>query len=97
MPIRRAVVVLGVAGALASPASSAFAQSGKLAWEIPDLAGAILASGLMTTAGGLVFFGDASGGAFMAADAATGQLLWHFNTGQSWRAGPMTYAIDGSQ
>ena len=72
-------------------------QTGKIAWEIPDLGGGILASGLMTTAGGLVFFGDAAGGAFVAADAKTGALLWHFNTGLGWKAGPMTYTIDGKQ
>ena len=72
-------------------------QTGKIAWEIPDLGGGILASGLMSTAGGLVFYGDSPGGAFVAADAKTGKLLWHFNTGQSWKAGPMTYAIAGTQ
>ncbi len=72
-------------------------QTGKIAWEIPNIGGGILASGLMTTAGGLVFYGDDNGGAFVAADAKTGKLLWHFNTGQSWKAGPMSYAIDGKQ
>jgi PQQ-dependent dehydrogenase (methanol/ethanol family) len=72
-------------------------QTGKIVWEIPDLGGGILASGLMSTAGGLVFYGDSPGGAFVAADATTGRLLWHFNTGQSWKAGPMTYAIDRKQ
>jgi alcohol dehydrogenase (cytochrome c) len=72
-------------------------QTGKVAWEIPGLTGGVIASGLMTTAGGLIFFGDAAGGAFVAADATTGRLLWHFNTGQGWKTGPMTYAIDGKQ
>ena len=72
-------------------------QTGKVAWEIPNVGGGILASGLMTTAGGLVFYGDSNGGAFMAADAKTGKLLWNFNTGQAWKAGPMSYAIDGKQ
>ena len=72
-------------------------QTGKTAWEIPDVGGGILASGLMSTAGGLVFYGDSNGGAFVAADAKTGKLLWHFNTGQSWKAGPMSYAIGGKQ
>jgi alcohol dehydrogenase (cytochrome c) len=72
-------------------------QTGRIAWEIPDLGGGILTSGLMSTAGGLVFYGDSPGGAFVAADAKTGRLLWHFNTGQSWKAGPMTYAIAGAQ
>jgi alcohol dehydrogenase (cytochrome c) len=71
-------------------------QTGKTAWEIPDIGGGILASGLMTTAGGLIFYGDGSG-AFIAADAANGKLLWHFNTGQSWKGGPMTYTVDGNQ
>jgi alcohol dehydrogenase (cytochrome c) len=72
-------------------------QTGKIVWEIPDIGGGILASGLMTTAGGLVFYGDSTGGAFVAADARTGKLLWHFNTGQAWKAGPMSYAIEGKQ
>jgi PQQ-dependent dehydrogenase (methanol/ethanol family) len=72
-------------------------QTGRIAWEIPDLGGGILESGLMSTAGGLVFYGDSPGGAFVAADAKTGRLLWHFNTGQRWKAGPMTYAVAGAQ
>ena len=43
-------------------------QTGKTAWEIPDIGGGILGSGLMATAGGLIFYGDGSG-AFIAADA----------------------------
>jgi glucose dehydrogenase len=31
------------------------------------------------------------------ADARTGKRLWQFDTNQSWRAGPMTYAVDGVQ
>jgi PQQ-dependent dehydrogenase (methanol/ethanol family) len=72
-------------------------QSGKVVWEIPDIGGGVLGSGLISTAGGLVFYGDGTGGALVAADAKTGKLLWHFNTGQSWKSSPMTYAIDGTQ
>lgn len=71
-------------------------QTGRIAWEVPDIGGGILGSGLMATAGGLIFYGD-GGGAFVAADAANGKPLWHFNTGQSWKAGPMTYLVDGRQ
>jgi len=71
-------------------------QTGKTAWEIPDVGGGILGSGLMATAGDLIFYGDGSG-AFVAASARNGKLLWHFNTGQNWKAGPMTYALDGNQ
>jgi alcohol dehydrogenase (cytochrome c) len=70
-------------------------QTGKIVWEIP-VEGGILQSGVMSTAGGLVFYGDGSG-AFVAADAKAGKILWHFQTGQSWKAGPMSYAIDGKQ
>jgi len=72
-------------------------RTGKMVWEVAGLGGGILASGVMSTAGGLVFFGDSPGGAFVAADARSGQLLWHFNTGQPWKSGPMTYAINGRQ
>ena len=71
-------------------------RTGKAAWEIPNIGGGILGSGLLVTAGGLVFYGDGRG-AFVAADSSTGKLLWHFNTGQNWRAGPMTYLADGVQ
>jgi alcohol dehydrogenase (cytochrome c) len=72
-------------------------RTGKAMWEIAGLGGGILASGVMSTAGGLVFFGDSPGGALVAADARSGKLLWHFNTGQWWKSGPMTYAINGRQ
>jgi alcohol dehydrogenase (cytochrome c) len=70
-------------------------QTGRTAWEI-QAGGGILGSGLMVTAGGLVFYGDGHG-AFVAADSATGKPLWHFNTGERWKAGPMTYTVDGNQ
>ena len=71
-------------------------QTGKTAWEIPEIGGGILGSGLMATAGGLLFYGDGNG-AFIAADATNGKLLWHFNTGQGFKGGPMTYLVDGTQ
>jgi glucose dehydrogenase len=71
-------------------------RTGKAAWEIPNIGGGILGSGLMATGGGLLFYGDGRG-AFVAADSSTGKLLWHFNTGQAWKGGPMTYTVDGKQ
>jgi alcohol dehydrogenase (cytochrome c) len=71
-------------------------QTGKTAWEIPAVGGGILGSGLMATAGGLLFYGD-DAGAFVAADAKNGTLLWHFNANQRSKAGPMTYTVDGQQ
>ena len=53
-------------------------------------------AGTMTTASGLVFFGDNSE-SFEAVDARSGQPLWHFNTGQPLHASPMSYAVNGKQ
>ena len=50
----------------------------------------------MTTAGGLVFFGD-DAGSLEAVEARTGRALWHFNTGQTISASPMSYAVDKKQ
>jgi alcohol dehydrogenase (cytochrome c) len=70
-------------------------QTGKTAWEIP-VGGGILGSGLMATAAGLVFYGQDDQG-FVAVDATNGKRLWQFTTNQNWKAGPMTYAVDGTQ
>ena len=53
-------------------------------------------SGVLSTAGGLVFTGDAEGN-FIALDAATGKALWHFQCGASVYSSPMTYAANGKQ
>jgi alcohol dehydrogenase (cytochrome c) len=51
---------------------------------------------VLSTAGGLVFTGDAEGN-FIALDAATGKPLWHFQAGASVYSSPMAYAIDGKE
>jgi alcohol dehydrogenase (cytochrome c) len=33
----------------------------------------------------------------MAFNAGTGELLWHFNTGQTVTASPITYTFNGKQ
>jgi alcohol dehydrogenase (cytochrome c) len=71
-------------------------ETGKLAWQYPQIGSASSWGGTMTTAGGLVFFGN-DAEAFEAVDAVTGKSLWHFNTGQSMHASPMSYAVDGKQ
>jgi PQQ-dependent dehydrogenase (methanol/ethanol family) len=72
-------------------------DSGKVAWEIP-LRGPPEGnySGVLSTAGGLVFFGESTG-ALAAVDAATGKYLWHFDANQPWKGSPMTYTIGGQQ
>ena len=72
-------------------------QSGKLIWETPKIGGGPTASGLLSTAGGLVFYGDNTGGALIAVDAKTGQRLWRFETNETWKSSPMTFAVDGTQ
>jgi alcohol dehydrogenase (cytochrome c) len=66
----------------------------QIKWELKHLSPSW--SGVLSTAGGLVFTGDAEGN-FMALDAATGKILWHFQCGASVYASPMTYSIDGKQ
>lgn len=72
-------------------------ETGEVAWELP-LIGPPEAnySGVLSTAGGLVFFGESSGG-FAAVDAKTGEYLWHFEANQPWKASPMTYEVAGRQ
>ena len=72
-------------------------ETGKAMWEI-DMPGPVQSnySGVLSTAGGLVFFGESSG-AFAAVDAATGKYLWHFETNHAIKASPMTYEVDGRQ
>jgi len=72
-------------------------ETGKVVWQIV-LPGPVQSnySGVLTTAGGLLFFGESSGG-FAAADARTGKVVWHFETNRAIKASPMTYAIDGRQ
>ena len=72
-------------------------QTGKIVWEVPNIAGSVSGSGVLSTAGGLVFYGNNTGGAFVAVDAKTGARLWQFETGQVWKASPMTFAIDAKQ
>lgn len=65
-------------------------------WAYPQVGSGQSSGGTMTTAGGLVFFGDDSQ-SFEAVDAKTGAALWHFNTGQDIHASPMSYAVNGNQ
>ena len=71
-------------------------RTGEFKWEQERAAAHNLGGGLLSTAGGLVFSADFEG-QFSAMDAKTGKILWHFNTGQSIDASPMSYAINGKQ
>jgi len=69
-------------------------ESGQKAWAYKLINGG--GSGTLATAGGLVFFGE-TGGALTAVESRTGKPVWHFETGQPWRASPMTYMVGGKQ
>ena len=68
----------------------------KPAWRYVQSGEGRSSGGTMTTAGGLVFFGDDTQ-TFEAVDAQNGKPLWHFNTGQNITASPMTYAVHSKQ
>ena len=53
-------------------------------------------SGLLSTAGKLLFAGDGANN-LVALNPATGDPLWHANLGNSVTNGPITYELDGTQ
>ena len=72
-------------------------ETGRIVWEIPQVGPPESNySGVLSTEGGLVFYGE-TGGSFAAVDAASGKTLWHFNTGAQWKASPITYMLGGRQ
>ena len=70
-------------------------DKGKFAWKYAQV-GRGGQSGVMSTATGLVFFGD-DANSLEAVDGRTGRALWHFNVGQSMTASPMAFALKGRQ
>lgn len=70
------------------------ATTGELIWTRPQSTPAT--SGLMVTAGHLVFAGDAEGD-FHALNDRTGETLWHFNVGTGIHGNPTTFTVDGKQ
>lgn len=53
-------------------------------------------AGVMSTATGLVAYGD-NDGDFVIVDGRNDKLLWYFSTGQTISASPMSYAVNGKQ
>ncbi len=70
-------------------------RTGKVAWN-HELGNGESLSGILTTAGHLLFSADNAGN-LLALDPATGKTLWHLNAGGRMDASPMTYQFDGRQ
>ena len=69
-------------------------KTGTAAWKFEMVS--TPTSGLLATAGGLVFGGDAQGYVF-ALDARTGKVLWRFQAGGTVIAPPISYSLNGRQ
>ena len=73
-------------------------ETGKIVWEAPQI-GPVDGkrnSGVLATAGGILFYGDPSGDV-IALDERDGKALWHFPTSGINKASPMTYMAGGKQ
>jgi quinohemoprotein ethanol dehydrogenase len=86
-------------GVKTNPASRGFLRAWSVAehrvlWDTPTATS--LDGGVLATAGGLVFQGDANG-YFNAYSADTGKKLASIALGSSMMAAPVTYAVNGTQ
>jgi glucose dehydrogenase len=73
-------------------------ETGQIAWEVPQPgpARAKTWTGVLLTAGGVLFYGKPNGG-FDAVDEKTGDTLWHFPTNVRMKAPPITFMVKGNQ
>lgn len=74
-------------------------ETGKIVWEIPQAGvaeGTKRDAGVLATAAGIVFYGDASG-YLVAADERDGKVLWRVPLNGIIKTSPMTYAVGGQQ
>jgi alcohol dehydrogenase (cytochrome c) len=71
-------------------------HTGKPVWQVGQSGAGDTYGGVLSTAGGTVFYG-ADDGSFAAVDARNGAALWHFQTNQALHASPMTYEFDHRQ
>ena len=69
-------------------------MTGKTKWEVPSDIPRF--SGVLSTAGGVVFTGQLTG-EFEAFDANDGKKLWQFQTGSGIEGQPVTWQQDGVQ
>ena len=71
------------------------ALTGAMKWNFPLQVGSS-ATGVLATAGGVVF-ASSNDGNLIALDSRTGKHLWHYYTGARIVASPMSYAVNGRQ
>jgi quinohemoprotein ethanol dehydrogenase len=69
----------------------------KVVWETEAFADPRPSSGVLATAGNLVFMGNGGGKVLTAYDAKTGAKLWSFDAKTAVFAAPITYLLDGVQ
>jgi alcohol dehydrogenase (cytochrome c) len=69
-------------------------NTGKSKWQVPTPQP--MMGGAFTTAGGLMFTGEANGW-FRAYDAESGKILWSFQAGAGVNAPASSYSVDGKQ
>jgi alcohol dehydrogenase (cytochrome c) len=69
--------------------------TGRKLWSFP-LQRASIQAGVLATRGGVVVAGTAEGN-LIGLDARSGKALWHFQTGATISASPMSYGVDGQQ
>ena len=70
-------------------------ETGKTMWDFKIFQGS-LTNGVLATAGDVVFAAVRDGN-IIALDARSGEHLWHFQTGATMAASPMSYAVQGRQ
>lgn len=70
------------------------ARTGKIQWQFRLTAPTT--SGLLATAGGLIF-GGSNEGNFFALDAESGKPVWHFQAGGPVSGNPVSFAAQGNQ
>jgi PQQ-dependent dehydrogenase (methanol/ethanol family) len=69
----------------------------RVVWESEAFTNGRPTSGVLATAGNLVFMGDGAGKVLSAYDAKTGAKLWSFDAKTAVYAAPITYSLDGVQ
>jgi alcohol dehydrogenase (cytochrome c) len=71
-------------------------KTGKIRWSHKWDGSSSVRSGVLSTAGNVVFAGDATSN-FVALNATTGEPLWHTRLHTSISNGPITWEMDGMQ